>query len=311
MIMVPYKKLSVVAIVMVTLFFITGFLDLTEARSRSGGRSFSPSRSYSRPATQPRQNNQPVRSPGSGLSGSFTRGLVGGLVGGAIGSMLFGGMAHGMGTGGFGGSGIGLIEILLIGGIIYFLYRKFFRRPALSPTGDYNPTYARSSAGQISGPSGSPDVMDVPPDDPLVNGVRQIWDVDPDFNPDSFKDTAQDLFFKIQAGWTRRETSVLSAFVGDQLLNEYAGHFAEMKQKGHVNRLENIAVRKVDLIDAGVEGSEIFVTVHFLANLLDYTVDDVSGNTISGDPQNPVKFEENWTFARQIGSNSWKLEGIE
>lgn len=154
-------------------------------------------------------------------------------------------------------------------------------------------------------------MMDIPPDDPLVNGVRQIWDVDPDFNPDNFNDTAQDLFFKIQAGWTRRETSVLSAFVGDQLLNEYAGHFAEMKQKGHVNRLENIAVRKVDLIDAGVEGSEIFVTVHFLANLLDYTVDDVSGNTISGDPQNPVKFEENWTFARQIGSNSWKLEGIE
>lgn len=301
------KKTSVLAIFMSIAFFMLCLVDLADARSRSGGRSFSPSRSYSKP--QQTIPTQAARPP-AGSSGAFTRGLVGGLVGGAIGSMLFGGMAHGMGTGGFGGSGIGFIEILIFGVIIYFLYKKFFRRPALSATGGYDTGYARSSVDQIAGPSDREDLMDIPPDDPLVEGVRQIWDVDPDFNPDGFKETAQDLFFKIQAGWTKRDTGILKDYVGDQLLDEYAGHFAEMKQKGHINRLENIAVRKVDLLSAGVEGSEIFVTVRFIANLLDYTVDDVSGNTVSGDPQNPVKFEENWTFARRIGAGDWRLEGI-
>lgn len=309
------RKLSFVSVILVILFIVTGLFDFAEARTRSGGRSFRPSRSYSRPTTPPRQTNPgqavtPSANP-SGFSGSFTRGLAGGLLGGAIGSMLFGGMAHGMGMGGFGGSGIGLIEILIFGGLIYFLYKKFIRNPALSSTGGYAATYGRGSPDQIGGPSWGQEVMDIPLDDLLVEGVKQIWDVDPDFKPEGFKETAQDLFFKIQAGWTRRETSAIKEFVGDQLLNEYAGHFAEMKQKGHINRMENIAVRQVDLVAAGVEGDEIFVKVRFTANLLDYIVDENSGNIVSGDPHDPVKFEENWTLARRIGTSRWKLEGIE
>ncbi|SPD74441.1 conserved membrane hypothetical protein [uncultured Desulfobacterium sp.] len=304
------RKVSVLTVFVLIAFLMYGLVDLADARSRSGGRSFSPSRSYSRPQQRQTSPAQTARPP-AGSTGSFTRGLVGGLIGGAIGSMLFGGLAHGMGMGGFGGSGIGLIEILIFGVIIYFLYKKFFRRPALSATGGYEQAYARTSVDQMAGPSGREDIVDIPAEDSLVEGVRQIWDVDPDFSPDGFKETAQDLFFKIQAGWTKRDTEVLKDYVGDQLLDEYSGHFAEMRQKGHVNRLENIAVRNVDLLTAGVEGQEIFVKVRFTANLLDYTVDESSGNTVSGDPQNPVKFEENWTFARKIGAGNWRLEGIE
>jgi predicted lipid-binding transport protein (Tim44 family) len=142
-----------------------------------------------------------------------------------------------------------------------------------------------------------------------VEGVKQIWTVDAGFDPEGFKEIAQDLFFKVQAGWTRREVSGLRDFVGDQLLAEYSEHFDQMKQQGHINRLENIAVRRVDLLQAGVERGEIFVTVRFIANLLDYTVDE-TGALVSGDPHQPVKFEESWTFARPVGSTQWKLEGI-
>ncbi|MBU0991853.1 MAG: hypothetical protein KJ737_05100 [Proteobacteria bacterium] len=53
-------------------------------------------------------------------------------MGGFLGSMLFGGTAHGMGTGGFGGSGIGIFEILLLGGMGYFVYKRFSRRRSFS-----------------------------------------------------------------------------------------------------------------------------------------------------------------------------------
>jgi predicted lipid-binding transport protein (Tim44 family) len=141
--------------------------------------------------------------------------------------------------------------------------------------------------------------------------VKEIWSVDQDFDPESFKETAQDLFFKIQAGWTRRETGVLRDYVGDQLLSDYGNHFEELKRLGHINRLENIAIRKIDLLAAGLQQGEIYVTVRFTANLLDYTVDEKSGNVVKGDPENPVKFQESWTFARPVGERRWKLEGIE
>ncbi|RJP85565.1 MAG: Tim44 domain-containing protein [Desulfobacteraceae bacterium] len=320
--MITLKKVSIAALFMVFIFLIAGFAELAEARSRGGGRSFgrSQSRSVSKPAPPPSAQSaaQSVRPATSG--GAFSRGLAGGiaggLMGGMIGNMLFGGTAHGSGMGGMGGSGFGMFEILLLAGLGYFLYKKFYKGKPFGAAAGAGSAYARSTPEQASGFFGQQDGPEVhaPPadeDDPLVAGVQQIWRVDETFHPDRFKETAQDLFFKIQAGWTRREINALKGLVGEQLLGEYDRHFTQMKEKGQFNRLENIAVRNVDLVQAGVDGDEIFVTVRFTANLLDYTVDERSGEIISGDRENPVKFDENWTFARPVGSSVWKLEGIE
>jgi predicted lipid-binding transport protein (Tim44 family) len=245
------------------------------------------------------------------MGGSFTRGLAGGIMGGFLGSMLFGGMAHGA-MGGIGGSGFGLFEILLLAGAAYFAYKWFARRKALAGNTGSPFSKAPNPPSQFfSGSGASQKTQDNMVEDPLVAGVREIWAVDGSFDPDAFKETAQDLFFKIQAAWTRRDASLLKPFVGDQLLEEYEQHFKDLKQQGHLNRLENIAVRNVELMAAGVQDREIFVTVRFTANLLDYTVDEKSGEIVKGDSENSVKFDEVWTFAAPTGSREWKLEGIE
>ena len=72
-------------------------------------------------------------------------GLAGFAIGGLIGSMLFGGLGHGLG--GFGG--IGLLEMLLIGGAIYLLFRFLRNRQTQSP----QPAYAGASATSAYGAS--------------------------------------------------------------------------------------------------------------------------------------------------------------
>lgn len=312
------KKFSIAAIALVFVFLVTGFLELADARSRGGGRSFGRSKSptVSKPAATRSAESATQSSRPGNTGGAFTRGLAGGvaggLMGGFIGNMLFGGTAHGMGTGGLGGSGIGLFEILLMAGLAYFLYKKFFKRKLSAATAGGGVGYARNTPGLFGGQNATNnDETGIEAEDPLVAGVQQIWQVDENFHPDRFKETAQDLFFDIQAGWTRRDGSALMSLVGNQLLAEYELHFAKMAEKGQLNRLENIAVRNVDLVQAGVEEGEIFVTVRFTANLLDYTIDEKSGKIVAGDRENPVKFDENWTFARPVESTTWKLEGIE
>jgi predicted lipid-binding transport protein (Tim44 family) len=310
---VTKKKISLIAVATLFLFVGAGFLELADARSRGGGRSFQRSPAASKPAqqSQPRQTaTNPAASP---MGGSFARGLAGGIMGGFLGSMLFGGMAHGMGAGGgIGGSGFGLFEILLLAGLAYLAYRWFSRRKALAGNTGTGFSQDQNAPGQLFSGSGAQEpAQENLVEDPLVTGVKEIWTVDQDFDPEAFKETAQDLFFKIQAGWTRRDTSVLKPFVGNHLLDEYSQHFEEMKKNGHFDRIENIAVRKIDLINAGVQQGEIFVTVRFTANLLDYTVDEKSGDVVKGDPENPVKFEEDWTFACPVGTRNWKLEGID
>jgi predicted lipid-binding transport protein (Tim44 family) len=49
----------------------------------------------------------------------------------------------------------------------------------------------------------------------------------------------------------------------------------------------------------------------FLASLLDYTVEEASGQVVEGSRSEPVKFEEYWTFARPVGPNPWRLSAIQ
>jgi predicted lipid-binding transport protein (Tim44 family) len=108
----------------------------------------------------------------------------------------------------------------------------------------------------------------------------------------------------------RRDLDSYRHLLGEQLAGEYAGHFADMRSKGHINKLESIAVRNLEIVQAGSENGEDFVTVLFSANLLDYTVDDKSGELVDGSMTTPIKFNEEWTWARSVGTEEWKLEGI-
>jgi len=280
--------------------------DYSEARSMSGGRSFS-SRPTSRPAPSQMNQGQPQGQPGG-----FGRGMMGGLVGGALGGMLLGSLF------GASGSGMGILPLLLLGGAGYFLYKRFANRPA-APSGSGR--QAPLGSNLFQGGSGSGFGSSVPPVPPPVppihetntveGGLAGIRLTDPDFDEKPFLEVASDVFFKIQAGWMRRDLSAHGHLLGTQLAAEYERHFAEMRAKGHLNKLESIAVRRLEIAAAGSENGEDFVTVLFTANLLDYTVDEKTGALVEGSMTEPVKFAEQWTWARPVRTQNWRLEVIE
>jgi len=243
----------------------------------------------------------------SGRSG-FGRGLAGGLLGGALGGLLFGSMF------GMGGSGMGILPLLILGFIGYFFYKKFMSPPSGGGSpGFRSPPSAGGGAFSAFGREEESMPPPVPPiqEQTLEDGLAQIRQTDPGFDPAQFTEVASDVFFKVQAGWMRRDLASYRHLLGETLAREYEQHFAEMRAKGEINKLESIAIRKVEIVDAGSDGGEDFVTVLFTANLLDYTVHDQSGELLSGSMSEPVKFGERWTWARPVGTQDWKLEGIE
>ncbi|SHO47923.1 Tim44 domain-containing protein [Desulfopila aestuarii] len=301
-----YRKITPVLLILIALLF-SGATVLTysaDARSMGGGKSF-----RSTPYKAPAQKSTPYKSTPSQQSGSFGRGLAGGLLGGALGGMLFGSMF------GMGGSGMGILPLLLLGGVGYYLYRKFTQgaRSGYSQQGGQFGGFP----GQSPGPRPmNTDVMrDVPPPPPgspmsVEEGFAEIRHNDPGFDPAYFKEIASDVFFQVQAGWMRRDLDSYRHLLGDQLAEEYAGHFDDMRKRGVINKLESIAIRGVEISDAGSTGTEDFVTVRFTANLLDYTVSDTTGELVEGSMTTPVKFAEEWTWARPLRTDDWKLEGI-
>lgn len=275
------------------------------------------SRSYSAPRTTSPYTPTPG-APSSGMynpstpnapsTGSpFLRGLAGGVAGGFLGSMLFGGLGHSaMGSGG-GGGGIGFLEILLLG-IGAFLLFRFIRnrkRTAESQTQQTNyipPAYAQESVSP-QGPA---------PDQTVEAGIGHIQSMDARFNPADFKEWVQDLFFKIQAAWANQDLGPLTPFLGPEIKAMFSQDLEGQKARGQVNRLENIAVRSVDITEAWQEEGKDYITILFYANLLDYLEDKKTGAVVSGSKTEPVKFREYWTFTRPVGGQgTWQLSAIQ
>ena len=146
----------------------------------------------------------------------------------------------------------------------------------------------------------------------LIVGISHIQSMDQTFDPLAFKDWVQDLFFKIQAAWGNQDLGPVNPFLTDQMKGIFYQDLEEQKAGNRINRLENIAVRSVDITEAWQEEGKDFITILFYANLLDYTVDKTSGAVVSGSKTEPVKFREFWTFMRPVGGRgTWQLSAIQ
>lgn len=211
-----------------------------------------------------------------------------------------------------GGGGIGFLDILILGLLAYFGWKFFKRRRAMSSPTSY---YEDAGPSRVEEPYDQPGYGDrgyqgAQPLSEVDRGFAQISRYDSSFNEEAFKETVQDMFFRIQAGWMNRTFQGIENLLTVEMADYFGSEFERMKQQGRINRLENIAVRKVEPSEVWQETGKDYITVLFTANLLDYTVDDKTGQIIEGDRLNPVKFQEFWTFSRDMGSAQWKLAGI-
>jgi predicted lipid-binding transport protein (Tim44 family) len=263
---------------------------------------------------QPRPQAAPAPSPfPQQQSGGFMRNMAGGLLGGIAGGMLGGmlfrslGMAGG-GMGGMGGGGIGMFEIILLAGIGYLIYRFIKnRRAASSPA-----PYAQDS---FQGGTVSPLTNDYSGTQQaggdVATGLGHIRQMDYAFDEQRFNDMAMDIFFKIQGSWMNRDLSNISGLLTDEMKRIFQEDLDRLVRDKQVNRLENIAVRNVEIVEAWQESGQDYITASIYANLLDYTTDDTTGSVIFGSKTEPVKFEECWTFTRPVGNNTWRLSAID
>lgn len=220
-----------------------------------------------------------------------------------------------------GRGGMGLLDMVLIG-LLLFLVWKFFKKRreqgalATGGAGGHPPSQFSSMPGAQNTQTGttpyspSPQPQPFQADEDVHKGLEEIRSMDSNFDEESFKETAQDLFFRIQAAWMNRSVEGIENMLTGEMAEAFEAEFHKMRQNGRINRLENIAVRKVELTEAWQEMGKDYITVLFTANLLDYTMDESTGEVLAGDKLSPVKFREFWTFTREIGSDQWQLAGI-
>jgi predicted lipid-binding transport protein (Tim44 family) len=243
------------------------------------------------------------------FGGGLMSGIAGFALGGLLGSMLFGGMGHGLG--GFGG--IGLMEILLIGGGVVLLM-MFLRRRREAAEPAYAGAGAPTSAYGAAAPSGSATTLapEMPAtDDDLARGLGHIRSMDGAFDPDAVVDTARRMFQGIQQAVAMRDVAWMREHMGSEIYAVLQGQCDRLRADHRTNRLEKIDITSADVTEAWQESGQDFVTVRLAGSMLDYTLDDATGNVVEGSQSAAVDFEEYWTLSRPVGPNRWKLSAIQ
>lgn len=228
------------------------------------------------------------------------RSLAGGLIGGMIGGLLFSSLGYGsMGTAG--GFGVGIFDIVLIGLVLFLLFRLLMPKKAPEPV------YYGGGGQKEYAPD---DYAPVPVQRDGLAGLADIRRLDPSFDEKRFADAATDIFFKVQSAWKTREMEPVSGLLAPEILEYMRQEVSRMKREGRVNNLENIAMREVSITEAWQESGLDYITAKITANVLDYVTDE-SGKVMEGSRTEPVKFVEYWTFARDIGKSGWRLSAIQ
>jgi len=236
--------------------------------------------------------------------GGFLRSLAGGIIGGMIGGMLFRSLGFAGGPGGTGG--IGLMDIVLIGLILYGIYWFIKKRRREAESGAYYREASSSDSGQPAASEAGAAAVD----DDLERGLSHIRQMDRYFDEKKFTDLSMDYFFRIQGAWANRDMAAVRSLLTEEMFGVLQGDADRLRAGRRINKLDNIAVRSADVTEAWQEGGNDFITVKFYANLLDYTIDDVTGQVVEGSKTDPVKFEEYWTFTRPVGGSAWQLSAI-
>ncbi|BBD09179.1 Tim44 domain-containing protein [Desulfovibrio ferrophilus] len=292
-------KFMIVPLLLVALIAMdAGFAD---AKRFGGGRSFGGSRSFSK------SYSKPVSPTKQGTAGSTATqgtqrpsrfGGMGGMFGGLLAGTLLGSMFFGHPF-----AGGGMMDILLIGGLI-FLAMKLFRRRRPAPQ------VAGGRSGGMSYGGGGPQPHE---DSSMQRQAHGAWgglgstqgaaesapelDLPAGFDTDEFLEGAKLAFNRLQASWDSRDMDDISQFTTGAVLNEIKSQAA---QDPGPSRTEILMVN-ARLLEVKQEGGATLATVYFDALMRE----DTSGGS--------EQVREVWHFKQDdtVQGGMWLVDGLQ
>jgi len=209
------------------------------------------------------------------------------------------------------GGGVGPLEILLLASLLFFLFRLLSNR-SQSPVANLDSVPSRENGAEQlmrQAKSASWQQNYYSAQDSYPENSRSF---DSALGPQPISlELAMDLFFQIQGAWKNRDLTNVRHLLADDAQQYLQEEVTRLKIAHQINCLENIAVRNTDIVESWNDSGMNYTTIRFTANLLDYTINEITHEIISGNKETPVKFEELWTFSKDPNGNHWKLSAVQ
>ena len=259
-------------------------------------------RPMERTATQPSGPQQaggaarPGMPPQAQPQRSFMGALAGGLLmGGLIGMFLGGGLLGG--AGGLGAMLGMLLQVALIGGLIWFAFRLFRRRqpsPAMAGPVGYERQMEPAPMGGAAAAGGA-----------YAAPAREVQ-----VTPQDYQAFEQSLI-EVNAAWSRRDLKGLREFATPEMVGYFANDYRDLDARGWRNETRDVKLESGDLSEAWHEDGLDYATVAMRFSLLDASFEQASGKVVDGSTTERQTSTELWTFVRSGPEERWLLSAIQ
>jgi len=299
-------------VVLAVFLLLVASVDFASAKRLGGGNSIgnrqsfsqttrpdmgAPSGSFGSQQSAPRPSPMGTATPGGGL---FSRpglgGMLGGLlVGGLVGSLFSGG--HGMG-----GGGVGLLDLILIGGGLFLLFKFLRSHRAATEAG---PSLARTYEAEPREPSPSP----------MEDAARSGWanlgtsptpgaaasagpEIPAGFDVNDFLTGAKTLFARLQRSWSARDLADIAAFATPAFMEDVRKQAAEDPTPTPTD----VLLVDAKLLEVRKQGQVTIASAYFDTLLRE---DPKAGQ--------PEQVREVWHFVRREDTpgDTWRLDAIQ
>lgn len=129
---------------------------------------------------------------------------------------------------------------------------------------------------------------------------------DPNFTADDFVTFAKQVYIDIQMAWCNRDMTPVRPVLHQNLFNTTQRQVEEKKKQGVVYHYESIAINTAYLTSFVRDKDFEYLTVYLNARMIDYQVDEKTGNIIRGDRTTRWDLRYKMKFVR---STSAKTKG--
>lgn len=171
-----------------------------------------------------------------------------------------------------------------------------------------------NEAAVAPAPAPAPNPLDGVPmaGEAVADGLRQLIAAEQSFDPREFVGGARAAYEMIVMAFARGDRKTLKDLLSKDVFDGFSSAITGREQRGEKAEATFVSLDKAEIIDAGLRGKTMNVTVRFVSKLINVTR-DAAGKVVDGSPDTIVDVVDLWTFARDAGSRdpNWRLVSTE
>jgi predicted lipid-binding transport protein (Tim44 family) len=153
-----------------------------------------------------------------------------------------------------------------------------------------------------------PPVVSATPPDAVAAGLERIHTADPGFDPAQFLEGARFAFEMVVAAFAAGDKDRLRPLLSDDVYQPFAAAIDERTAAGETFETRIIALKRLDITEAGLAGGLARITVKFVSDQINM-LRAHDGSVVDGDPDHAIEKTDFWSFARDTRSSdpNWVL----